>query len=104
MKIINLTFLKRTLLWGGLHFVVTLGALLASLESLGHFDDPNWEPSLISKIGETASNVLLFPAANIMSSWGGGIPDLLEWAVTIASSLLWGAAITGLLLCRRNLN
>ena len=71
MKIINLTFLKRTLLWGGLHFVVTLGALLASLESLGHFDDPNWEPSLISKIGETASNVLLFPAANIMSSWGG---------------------------------
>ena len=26
MKIINLTFLKRTLLWGGLHFVVTLGA------------------------------------------------------------------------------
>ncbi len=102
MKIINRTFLKSALFWGGLHFVFALGSLLASLESLSHFDDPNWEPSLLSKIGEVTQNALFFPAANIMSSWRG-IPDLLEWTVTLACSLLWGSVIAGSLLWRKNL-
>jgi hypothetical protein len=93
MHFVHPNILKKIIFWGAIHFIATLGAVFASLEALGHFDDPSWEPSLLYKFGNFSSEILLFPAQNVMSSTRG-LSDFFEWVITIGGSLLWGAAIT----------
>ena len=72
-----------------LHFALTLSTLIASLEALGHFDDPSWTPPLLVQICETASRILMYPGSLVWSHLQAN--DFVEWTVLIANSLFWGA-------------
>jgi hypothetical protein len=75
-----------------MHFVVSMLALLASLEGLTALDVPGYQPSWIKNIGDVIFKCLMFPAIELkmlFDSSGLYINDFFEWVLVIANSIAY---------------
>jgi len=77
-------------LLAGAHFVVTLACFLLGF---GDWGDLAAEPTTFERVAWGAATVLSAPGRWLWTSWASrNLPDVVEWALVLANSLLWGAA------------
>jgi len=89
--------IKKIILYAICHFVATLVSLLFALGDLS-----NRDIDLVTFIGGVFFEILGFPAIHIkemLHSAFGILPfdNLIEWALIVSNSLLWGTVIACLI-------
>ena len=83
---------SRILILALIHFLVSLLALLAAMEGLAAFDDPDYQPSWRENAGDIVFECLMFPAIQLQDVLRGTdmrINDFLEWLLVIANSMAY---------------
>jgi hypothetical protein len=83
--------LKYLVIFACLHALVAIG-LFAYGFDLSAVDGV--EPSRAKQFAFTAAGVLMLPGRLIWTEWASkNLPNVLEWFLLIANSILWGAVI-----------
>lgn len=87
---------RRVALFGALHFLLWMLLFLLSLD-FSAIDDAS--PGLVSQLAHPFVSVLGLPGWPALV-WlgesvftGRGVPDVLEWGLLLANSLLWGVVL-----------
>lgn len=78
------------------HFVLAMGSLVFAIGAgMGAFDDPDYQTSGLERVTDLLVTVLLQPGMSLWTPWmSKNMPNLVEWLLLMANSLLWGFAIT----------
>ena len=82
------------------HFVLTIGSVLIAIGAgMVAFDNPDYQRSGIERISDLLATILMQPGMSLWTPWmSRNIPNLVEWVLVIANSLLWGFAIALIIL------
>ena len=83
---------KRILIFASIHFVVSMLALLGSLEGFAALDVPDHQPSWMESAGGIVFKGLMFPAIALkmlFSNLGVYINDFFEWMIVITNSIAY---------------
>jgi hypothetical protein len=86
---------KQSICFSVLHLLIMLSCLAISF-SLGmeRFDVGQLEPKIIEKATNIVANLLMAPAKYLWTSWASkNLPNIVEWALLLTNSLLWGTVI-----------
>jgi hypothetical protein len=78
------------------HFVLLIVAeCVAGSAYMKALDHPEYQPGLLARLADGAADVLIQP---VYCFWTSGVarnmPDLVEWLVVFANSLLWGFVLS----------
>jgi hypothetical protein len=89
-------FLRLVAVFAVAHFLLALGALLASFSlGIARFDSTSVvEPSLVERISVGLADALFQPAVAILSIRGpGSHSSVFQWVAIACNSVLWGFAL-----------
>src|SRR5687767_6979620 len=84
---------KRFVAFTSLHAILALGAVLYAMAAgSAQFDNPDLPRMVGADIVEATANTLTLPGRLLWTSWASqNLPNVVEWVLFIANSVLWGA-------------
>jgi hypothetical protein len=95
---------KKLIMWGfglsAFHLVITLVAFcIAYNDTMDDFDrEEPTPPTRIEKVAHVLTPILIQPAVSLWTPWmAKHMPNLVQWLVFFASSMLWGFAVIAIL-------
>jgi len=82
-----------------IHIIMTIGSVMLSFGSgMEAFDNQDYQPSMIGRIADHLAGILTQPALSLWTPWmSKNMPNMLEWVLFIANSMLWGAVVAFLI-------
>jgi hypothetical protein len=80
-----------------IHIIMTIGSVMLSFGSgMEAFDNQDYQPSMIGRIADHLAGIITQPALSLWTPWmSKNMPNMLEWVLFIANSMLWGRIIVG---------
>jgi uncharacterized membrane protein len=89
----------KTIVFAVIHFVLAFGSMLIALTSgMAEFDNPDYQQSMVERVADHTTAILMQPGISLWTPWmSKNMPDVVEWVLCLANSLLWGLAMTLLL-------
>jgi membrane protease YdiL (CAAX protease family) len=92
--------------FAAIHFVLATGSVLIAFTSgMAEFDNLDYQPSIVENLADHTAAILMQPGISLWTPWmSKNMPDVVEWGLCLANSLLWGVTISLLLniLIRKN--
>ncbi len=78
----------------GMHLILAIGSVVVSFGSaMEAFDKPDYQPAGITRVADQLAGILMQPGMSLWTPWmSKNMPNVVEWALCIANSLLWGMA------------
>jgi hypothetical protein len=87
--------LKRAAALSLLHFFVLAMSFVVSFSFVMERFDDGGPITIREQIASTLTNVLSFPARLLWQQWASpDIPNIVEWLVVGANSVLWGLVVS----------
>ena len=85
-----------------IHLVLAIGSVVVAYGSgMEAFDNPDYEPSSIERVADHLSGILMQPGMSLWTQWmSKNMPNVVEWGLCVANSLLWGFVIAFLINAR----
>jgi hypothetical protein len=93
---------KKLIMWGfglsAFHLVITLVAFcIVYNDTMDGFDrEERTPPTRIEKAAHVLTPILMQPAVSLWTPWRH-MPNLVQWLVFFASSMLWGFGLVAIL-------
>ena len=81
-----------TLVLAGVHLVLAvISVVIAFGSGMEAFDNPDYEPSAIDRFVGPLAEILMQPGMSLWTPWmSKNMPNIVEWTLCVANSLLWG--------------
>ena len=78
------------------HLVITFALTVYTFaETSARFDDPTKVESQTEKVASSVATVLTLPGRLLWTArMSSSLPNIVEWAVFLANSILWGAVLS----------
>lgn len=79
-----------------IHLVLALGSVfVATSAGMERFDNPDYQFTVTERLADRVAGVLIQPGMSLWNPWmSKNMPNIVEWMLYIANSLLWGFAIS----------
>jgi hypothetical protein len=81
-----------TLVLAGVHLVLAVISVVIVFGSgMEAFDNPDYRPSAIDRFVGPLAEILMQPGMSLWTPWmSKNMPNIVEWTLCVANSLLWG--------------
>jgi hypothetical protein len=81
-----------TLVLAGVHLALAvISVIIAFGSGMEAFDNPDYEPSAIDRFIGPLAEILMQPGMSLWTPWmSKNMPNIVEWTLFVANSLLWG--------------
>ena len=83
------------LVMAGVHLVLAISSVVIAFGSgMEEFDNPHYEPSIIERVADQLSEILMQPIMSLWTPWmSKNMPNVVEWGLCVINSLLWGIVL-----------